>query len=192
MLSSLDGKYTANSHECVFYSWLLLSMVFFFEISSGWGKFYVFFGRPWQAQRWWNSQWWSCVCPTASPGGTWRQQQRWIWGTLWATPLQLGSELTVGKSFAGKKAAVFCQAWIEILKKLLPFSDLITLNCDNFAWKWLMQGSMWCCYVLIWEKKLFTCRLEVVQKVSDGMCVWLVWSLEIFTFPEHDTHCCRE
>lgn len=49
--------------------------------------------------------------------------------------LQLGCELTLSKSFAGRKAAVFSQGGIEILKKLLPFSDLVTLNCDNFAWK---------------------------------------------------------
>lgn len=43
--------------------------------------------------------------------------------------------MTVGKSLAGRKAAVFCQAGIEVLEKLLPFSDLITVNYDNFAWK---------------------------------------------------------
>lgn len=46
-----------------------------------------------------------------------------------------GFELRVGKSLAGRKAAVFCQAGIEILEKLLPFSDLITVNYDNFPWK---------------------------------------------------------
>lgn len=43
--------------------------------------------------------------------------------------------LRVCKSLAGRKVAVFCQAGIEILEKLLQFSDLITVNYDNFAWK---------------------------------------------------------
>lgn len=43
--------------------------------------------------------------------------------------------LTVCKSLAGRKVAVFCQAGIEILEKLLQFSDLITVNYNNFAWK---------------------------------------------------------
>lgn len=94
-----------------------------------------------------RKQYWSCVYPTA------RTCQIPCWDLEAAAevalgdsvrvlcpvarklPCKLGCELTLSKSFAGKKAAVFSQAGIEILKKLLPFSDLVTVNCDNFAWK---------------------------------------------------------
>lgn len=155
-----EGKFSAVCFGCLvhswlpqtegmFYSWLWLSKVF--ETSIGCKKHLFSWIRPWPAHRWWNGHWWNCLPHCQS---CWDLEAAAEAGLSdWDIPLHLGCELSVGKSLEGRKAGLFCQVGTEILEKLLPFSDLITVNYDNFAWKWLMRGSMWYGHVIIWKKK---------------------------------------